>query len=173
MREYFHPTSTPSRNLASTQVGGLRSQQAGVQAAHVAADRRLHGCLRTRHHDARFAEVQPLSRELLQASPRRARHDPGGLGGAGGAAEVRAHVSLQHGRHRRRRQGHYHKTYSRVELRRRRRREGRRYIVRRRRRARLHAERDRLQHHSVPRRRPVGGLRAPVATHALRPRRVI
>ena len=41
-REYFHPTSTPSRNLASTQVGGLRSQQARVQATHVAADRRLH-----------------------------------------------------------------------------------------------------------------------------------
>ena len=39
--------------------------------------------------------------------------------------------------------------------------------------ARLHAERDRLQHHSVPRRRPVGGLRAPVAAQAVRPRRIV
>ena len=43
MREYFHPTSTPSpQPRIHAQVGGLRSQQAGVQAPHVATDRRLH-----------------------------------------------------------------------------------------------------------------------------------
>jgi hypothetical protein len=33
-------------NLASTQVGRLRAEQAGFKTAHVAADRRLHGCAR-------------------------------------------------------------------------------------------------------------------------------
>ena len=43
MREYLHPTSTPSpQPRIHTQVGCLRTQQARVQASHVAADRRLH-----------------------------------------------------------------------------------------------------------------------------------
>ena len=55
---YVHPTSTPSpQPRIHAQVGGLRSQQARVQAAHVAPDRRLHGRRGARHHHARFSEV--------------------------------------------------------------------------------------------------------------------